>query len=246
MTKIAVITGASAGIGKALALELASRGYDLGLFARRGDALDALAKEVRAKHGRKVETAILDVSHDEDVGPALDAIAAKLGGMDVVIANAGITAIHRTGAGDFEVEKQVLRTNLIGAMATIDAAVRHFRTKGKGHVVGVSSIAAYRPIPGSGAYSASKAALTSYLDAARRELRKKGITVTAIHPGFIETEITSDMKKYPFLVSAEAAAREMADAIEAKKEDVLVPAWPWRVLVPVMRVLPEPIVSRFF
>lgn len=136
MAKTAIITGASAGIGKALAMELAKRGYDLGLLARRMDALEAVAAEIHAAHGHRVEVGALDVSRDQDVGPALERLATKLGGVDVVIANAGITAVNRTGAGDFEVDKRVIRTNLLGAMATIDAAVRIFRAQGRGHVVG--------------------------------------------------------------------------------------------------------------
>lgn len=246
MTKTAIITGASAGIGKALAMELAKRGYDLGLLARRLDALEAVAAEIKAKHGRRVEIGALDVSRDHDVGPALDRLAAKLGTVDVVIANAGITAVNRTGAGDFEVDKRVIRTNLLGAMATIDAAVRIFRAQGRGHVVGVSSVSAFRGIPGSGAYSASKAALSNYLDAARIELRNKNVAVTVIHPGFVATEISSNMEKMPFVISAEAAAKDMADAIEAKKADVVVPAWPWRLLAPAMKLLPDRLIAKVF
>lgn len=246
MTKTAIITGASAGIGKALALELAKRGYDLGLLARRLDALEAVAAEIRTKHGRRVEIGALDVSRDQDVGPALENLAARLGGVDVVIANAGITAVNRTGAGDFEVDKRVIRTNLLGAMATIDAAVRIFRAQGHGHVVGVSSVSAFRGIPGSGAYSASKAALSNYLDAARIELRNKNVAVTVIHPGFVATEISSNMEKMPFVISAEAAAKDMADAIEAKKADVVVPAWPWRLLAPAMKLLPDRLIAKVF
>ena len=246
MAKTAIITGASAGIGKALAMELAKRGYDLGLLARRMDALEAVAAEIHAAHGHRVEVGALDVSRDQDVGPALERLATKLGGVDVVIANAGITAVNRTGAGDFEVDKRVIRTNLLGAMATIDAAVRIFRAQGRGHVVGVSSVSAFRGIPGSGAYSASKAALTNYLDAARIELRNKNVAVTVIHPGFVATEISSNMEKMPFVISAEAAAKDMADAIEAKKADVVVPAWPWRLHAPAMKLLPDRLIAKVF
>ncbi|MFZ5722238.1 MAG: SDR family NAD(P)-dependent oxidoreductase [Pseudomonadota bacterium] len=245
MNRIVIITGASSGIGAALAREFARRGYDVGLMARRADRLDELAQELR-QGGTRVETGIVDVARDETVHAAVDALREKLGGLDVFVANAGITAINRTGAGDISKDKAVFAVNLIGAIASLDAAAKYFRAQKKGTLVGISSIAALTPIPGSGSYSASKAALSSWLRAARAELKKHGIAVTAIHPGFIRTELVPEMEKFPFVIDAEPAARAMVDAIEKKKASVIVPSWPWKPLLAIGNLLPESLAPKLF
>lgn len=245
MTKTVIITGASAGIGEALAREFARRGYTLGLMARRADKLEALAKELRAS-GVRVEYSTLDVSRDETVHAAVDELRARLGGLDIFVANAGVTAVNRTGSGDISKDKYVMAVNFTGAIASLDAAARHFRAEKRGQLVGISSIAGILPIPGSGTYSASKAALSMWLRAARAELAKHGIAVTAIHPGFIRTELVPGMEKYPFVIEADAAARAMVNAIEAQKKTVIVPAWPWKYLLPVARLLPESLAGKLF
>lgn len=242
---IVFITGASGGIGKALATEFAKRGYDLGLMARRLDALEQLAVELR-RHNVRVEVAALDVSRDETVHPVVDALREKMGGLDIMIANAGVTAVNRTGSGDISKDKYVMAVNFIGAIATMDAAAKHFRARKGGQLVGISSIAGMMPIPGSGTYSASKAALSMWLRAARQELAKHGIRVTAIHPGFIRTELVDGMEKYPFVIEADVAAREMADAIEAGKDSVTVPKWPWQPLLAAGRLVPEKFLPKLF
>lgn len=241
-----MITGASGGIGLELAVEYAKRGATLGLFARRVDKLDELAARLRREHGARVEVAALDVADYASVAPAVDAMREKLGGLDVMIANAGITTVNRTGGGNVEADAKVIRTNLIGAIATIDAAARHFRAEKRGRLVGVSSVSAFAPIPGSGAYSASKAGFTSYLNAARAELKKHGIRVTTVHPGWIKTDITPGMEKRPFIVDADVAAREIVDALERGADDVIVPAFPWKALVPAIKVLPRSLLARIF
>lgn len=242
---IVFITGASSGIGKALAAEFARRGYDLGLLARRVDLLEQIAAELR-QAGVRVEVAALDVARDDTVYPVIDALREKMGGLDIMIANAGITAVNRTGSGNIDKDKQVMAVNFTGAVATLDAAARYFRTRGKGRLVGVSSIAGMFPIPGSGTYSASKAALSMWLRAARQELAKHGIAVTAIHPGFIRSELAPDMGKYPFVIEADVGARAMADAIEAGKDNVIVPAWPWQLATAVGKLVPEKLLPRMF
>ena len=238
MTKTVIITGASSGIGAALAREFASRGYSIGLMARRVDRLEALAQELRSK-GTRVEVGAVDIARDETVHAAVDALREKLGDLDVFVANAGITTINRTGAGDISKDKEVFAVNLIGTIASLDAAAKYFRSKKRGQLVGISSIAALKPIPGSGSYSASKAALSSWLRAAGVELAKHGITVTAIHPGFIKSDLVPDMEKYPFIIEAAPAAKQMVDAIEKKKASVIVPWWPWQPMLAIGKLLPE-------
>ncbi|NRA23146.1 MAG: SDR family oxidoreductase [Oleispira sp.] len=248
MKKSVVITGASSGIGAALAHEFASRGYNLVLCARRTDKLASLKVDLSEKYSDiQLITTALDVNELETVPLVLNEVAKTLGSIDIVIANAGITGVRRTGNGDLSIDKNILQTNLFGAIATIDAAVAIFRQQGFGHIVGISSFSAFRGIPGSAAYSASKAALTNYLQAVGTELfRKKDIKVTAIHPGFIRTEIDENIDKFPFVIDADVAANTMVNAIEKGKVDVVVPRWPWAVLRSVMPKLPEFVIAKIF
>jgi short-subunit dehydrogenase len=248
MTKSVVITGASSGIGAALAHEFANRGYNIALCARRIEKLESLKNTLSEKHSNiTVITAALDVNELDTVPTVLSEIKSSLGNLDIVIANAGITGVRRTGSGDLTVDKSILQTNLFGAIATVDAAVAIFREQGFGHIVGMSSFSAFRGIPGSAAYSASKAALTNYLQAVGTELyRKKDIKVTVIHPGFIRTEIDDNIDKFPFVIDADKAARTMVNAIEKGKSDIVVPSWPWAILRSVMPKLPESVVAKIF
>jgi len=248
MAKSVVITGASSGIGAALAHEFANRGYNIALCARRVEKLEALQQALTQKNSNlQIITAALDVNALDTVPVVLNDIKSHLGNIDIVVANAGITGVRRTGSGDLSVDKSILQTNLFGAIATIDAAVAIFREQGFGHIVGMSSFSAFRGIPGSAAYSASKAALTNYLQAVGTELyRKKDIKVTAIHPGFIRTEIDDNIDKFPFVIDADKAANTMVNAIEKGKTDIVVPSWPWAILRKVMPKLPESIIARVF
>ena len=248
MTKSVVITGASSGIGAALAHEFASRGYNIALCARRIEKLESLKNTLSEKYSNiTVISSALDVNELDTVSVVLSEIKQTFGTVDIVIANAGITSVRRTGSGDLSVDKNILQTNLFGAIATVDAAVSIFREQGFGQIVGMSSFSAFRGIPGSAAYSASKAALTNYLQAVGTELyRKKDIKVTAIHPGFIRTEIDENIEKFPFVIDADKAAKTMANAIEKGKSDVVVPSWPWAILRNVMPKLPESIIAKIF
>lgn len=238
-----VITGASSGIGRALALEMARRGHALGLTARRIALLEQFRDELRAAHGTKlrVELATLDVCQSESVGPTLHALFDRLGGIDTMVVNAGANDITRIGGGDLAKEMNLIQTNLVGAIATINAATEHFLTRGKGHIVGISSPASLQPIATQAAYCASKAGISMYLDAARVELRRKGIAVTDILPGYIRTEIVEgvDIGQLPFAISVEQAAREMVKLIERRVKSGVVPAFPWKLVRPFLGRLPE-------
>ncbi|HYW92458.1 MAG TPA: SDR family oxidoreductase [Gammaproteobacteria bacterium] len=246
MSTSIMITGASSGIGKALALELASRGYSLGLAARRKDGLDALAAEIRQRHGDgfRVETRPLDVTDYDAVPRVLQEFVDALGGLDIVFANAGIGSEGRIGDGHFEDARRTIETNVIGAMATVDAAAAYFLERGHGHVVATSSVAAFRGLPGSSAYCASKAALTTYMGALRAETWKRGIAVTVLHPGYIDTPINSTMASRPFLITVDKGARLIADMIERRVPSATVPVWPWNVIGRVLRWLPTGLIAR--
>lgn len=244
MNRAVVITGASAGIGRALAVEFARRGYRLGLTARRMGVLEELRQQLHATPGREslqVELASLDVTLDETVAPALRDLFARLGGADIVIANAGVNDLTRVGQGDFAKEARMIRTNVVGAMATVDAAVGHFLARGAGQVVGISSLASLQPIKEQAAYCASKAGFSMYLKAARRDLLGKGIVITDILPGYVKTDLVEgvDIGELPFAISAEQAAREIVALIEKRVERGIVPWFPWALLRPILGHIPQ-------
>jgi short-subunit dehydrogenase len=247
MIKTVAITGASSGIGKALAYEFASRGANLALLARRTDVLQQLAADIQSQYPKVTTHCItLDVAQTDTIYPALEAAKAALGSLDCVVANAGITGVNKTGEGDFSKDQHVIQVNLIGGMATVDGAARIFRGQGGGKVVGISSVSAFKGIPGSAAYSASKAGFSNYLDATRIELKKYQIDVIAVHPGFVKTDIAPNMDKYPFVISAEKAAKEIVSGIVKGHSNILVPAMPWKVLGRVMPMLPDKVIEKAF
>lgn len=246
MTSTIIIVGASRGIGASLAREFAGRGFQLGLLARNQEQLDALANELRQQFGTRIETATLDVCAADSVEPVLDNIMRRFDKIDVVIANAGVLGWRRAGDGNVAEDRRIIETNLMGAIAVIDAAVAKFKQQKSGHVVGISSISAYRGIPGSAAYSASKAALTNYLDALGMELSNKNITVTTVHPGFVKTDIAPGMEKYPFAADPVKVAKEIADGIARKKKNIIVPRFPWSLILPAMRIMPDSIMKKVF
>ena len=246
MNKTVIITGASSGIGAALATAFASKGYNLGLAARRIDKLEALARQLEDTYHVQVAITALDVQQDSQVAPALSRLAQELGQVDIVVANAGVTGVRRSGSGNIEIDKTIFQTNVIGAIATLDAATKIFLAQGHGHLVGMSSFSAFSPLPTSAAYSASKAALTNYMNAMRLELINKKINVTVIHPGFIKTDIAPHMDKYPFVIEADVAAQQMVRAIEGKKVNVIVPAMPWKAAKGLMNLMPDPLLAMMF
>ncbi len=234
-----IITGASSGIGEALAVCFAAQGCALGLAARSVDKLDVLAARLREDYAVQVETLSLDVQDQASIPVAIDALIERLGGLDIIVANAGITGIRRSGRDPLSIDLAVFQTNLFGAIATLDVATTYFLKQGHGHLVGMSSFSAFAPIPGSAAYTASKAALTNYMNAMRLELLDKHIDVTVIHPGFINTHIAPKMDKYPFVINADVAAKEMVAAIARKQVNVIVPALPWRLAKGVLQHMPD-------
>jgi len=245
VSKAAIVTGASSGIGRALAVELARRGWALGLCARRGEVLEEVRREIESSvPGARVETAVLDVNDTAAVHQAIPHLAARFGKVDLLVANAGVGGERWAGDERFAVDENIVRTNLLGAMATVDAGVKLFRASGGGHIVGVSSVAGWRGLPGHAAYSASKAGLNAYLEGVRVEVQKDGIDVTTLCPGYIDTPLNRHMKARPFLVTAEVGAARAADLIERRVRVATVPVLPWNVIGWAMRVLPDAIYDR--
>jgi len=243
--KTVFITGASSGIGRALALELARRGHDLFLTARRLEALEQVRTAIlTADPERRVEVRELDVTDDADVAAAIFEAAEALGSCQIVVANAGLGNSGWVGEDNVERARAIVETNLIGAIATIDAAVALFRRQGGGQIVGVTSVAGERGLPSSASYSASKAGLARYLEAVRAETYREPISVTTLSPGYVDTPINQDMKSRPFLIDVDTGARTMADLIERRARYATVPRFPWTVLGPLLRVLPTSVLVK--
>jgi len=240
-----MITGASSGIGKALAFELAKKGYSLALTARSKDRLEQVQQDIVSAHNPPiVAVRPLDVTDYDDVFKAVNEMAHELGGLDIVFANAGIGLGERVGRGDFEKARRTIEVNLIGAIATVDAAAAYFLKKGKGHIMGTSSVAAFRGMPKNSAYSASKAGFATYLEAVRVELYRKNIQVTVLYPGYIDTPINQMLKRRPFLVSPEKGAAIIADLMEKKVKASTVPIFPWNIIGRLMKIAPTAMIAE--
>jgi len=238
------ITGASSGIGLALAREYATRGAHLALAARRLDALDALKTEIAANSSTQVQTHALDVTDYERVAAVMNEAAKPFGQLDVVIANAGIGSLGRVGHGYFDKHRAIIETNVLGAMATCDAAIQLFKRQRFGHLVLMSSVAAFRGLPGNSAYGASKAAISTYAESMRAEVYGANITVTTIYPGFIDTPINQGNPNRPFLITAERGAKLIADKIDRRVASAIVPAFPWTIVKWLAGIVPDSMLAR--
>lgn len=232
------ITGASAGIGAALALEFARRGYGLALAARRVDRIEAMVPSLRAAGAPAVVPIQLDVADFASIEPALQQAVHALGRLDVVVANAGVAHVTPAGKGRWPQIRETIEVDLLGAIATIEAALPILRAQGAGQVVGITSVAGARGLPGFGAYSASKAGLHRYLQSVRGEMRGTGVAVTELAPGYIDTDINRGLGARPFVIPLERGAAIMARMIERRVGMRWVPVWPWTFMVALLKVLP--------
>ncbi len=236
------VTGASSGIGEALARHYAARGATLGLAARRGDKLDALVSTLPGRHTPYV----LDVAD----AAALQAAAADFnagGTADVVIANAGISVgTLAQEADDLHALRRVFETNVVGMANTFQPFIAPMSARGSGRLVGIASVAGIRGLPGAGAYSASKAATIAWLEALRGELRSSGVKVVTIAPGYIATPMTAvNSYPMPFLMPADEAAWRFARAIERGTSYTVIP-WQMGVVAKLLRLLPNPLFDAIF
>ena len=238
------MTGASSGLGRQMAIEFARRGYRLALTARRLDLLQALQAELLQAGAPTVFVAALDVTDSAAVAQVFGQACSVLGRFDIVVANAGIGKHGRIGQLPLHLAHATMATNVLGFMSTVDAALQHFRAQGRGHLVGISSVAAFRGLPGGGAYGASKAAVTNYLEALRAEARGSGILVTTLSPGFIDTPLNRGAKSRPFVIPVEKGGRLLVDLIERRVQTATVPAWPWALVARLLMVLPTAITAR--
>lgn len=227
----------------ALARELAGRGWNVGLLARRGDLLETLAGELRAL-GVSAAAHPCDVSDAASLTAAVRACEAALGPVDLAIANAGVSMASSAARFEADAARELFRINVEGTMNLLAAVVPGMVERKQGHFVGIASLAGFRGLPGSGVYSASKAAMIALLEAARVELRSRGVAVTIVNPGFIRTPLT-DKNRFPmpFLMDAAPAARKIADAIERRRKVYSFPL-PMVIVTRLLRHLPVAIFDR--
>lgn len=241
----ALITGASSGIGAALAKRLAASGIEVVIAARRADALAELRESIEAAGGTaRVE--VLDVSDPERTEARVLELD-EAHGFELVVANAGIGGSKWSGKLSWADCKSIIDVNVSGAVATLTGAIPGMVARGFGHLVGVSSVAQYRGLPKSAAYCASKAFLSTFLESLRIDLHGAGIYVTDVRPGFVETPLTAGKGKLPFLVEVDDAAKTIAKAI-ARKQGVVVFPPQMAALGHMLEVMPaaiyEPVVRR--
>jgi len=221
------LTGASSGIGEGIAIALAKKGAVIGLLARRGELLEKLRKQCE-KAGGTARVYPCDVTDEDCVASAVQDFVHQFEHVDILIANAGIGGNNaETRAMQPLAVKKVLDINLMGAVNAVHAVLPDMLKRGSGHIVAVSSLAGFRGLPRSAAYSASKAGMTAFFESLRLDVKHQGVDVTIIQPGFIRTPLTSGREaNMPFLMDLDAAIPMFIRAIEKKKRFA---AFPWQL-----------------
>lgn len=238
-----VITGASSGLGLALAHYYLERGATVAAFARRGELLH----ELSAKYPGRVQADTLDVRDATAIQAAARNFIGRVGVPDIVIANAGVSFGTVTDhVEDDEVFQNIMDTNVLGMVKTFQPFLAAMREAKQGTLVGIASVAGFRGIPGSGAYSASKAAAISYLESLRVELHGSGVKVVTICPGYIKTPMTENNPfSMPFIIEAEDAAQRIARVIASGKSCAVVP-WQMALVGSIFKLLPNWLYDRTF
>ena len=240
-----VITGASSGLGSALAQIYARDGGHLTLFGRHAPRLAAVAQSCRAK-GSVVASIICDVTDSLQMQQSLTA-ADSARPIDLLIANAGIggRAVMAPASGEgAQLARSILEINTLGVVNTVAPLLERFTQRRHGHVVIVSSVMAYQGLAEAPIYAASKAAIRTYGQGLRRLLAPQNVDVTIVCPGFIATPMSHSLPfAGPFMVSAEAAARRIANGIARREREIVFP-WQMRALATAANLLPAPVFDR--
>lgn len=235
---VALVTGASSGIGRALSERLAADGWAVGLAARRKERLRETARRIRVRGGR---AAVLpcDVGVRDEVRRAVARCEGDLGAVELLVANAGVAGVTRPETLDAAEVERVLRINFLGAVHAAESVLPGMRARGSGHLVAVSSLAGYGGLPRTAAYSASKAALTTFFESLRIDLRSEGVDVTVVAPGYVRTPMTDGRgHAMPFLVDLDDAAERIQRAIRRRRRVAAFP-WPLAAAVRCARFLPR-------
>jgi NADP-dependent 3-hydroxy acid dehydrogenase YdfG len=224
--KVVMITGASSGIGRGFATELAQRGAKVGLVARRAELLNEIVTEIQSNGGQAVALPA-DVQDAASIKAAAEKLSETFGPVDILIANAGIGATRDAAQIDAAEIARVMNVNVIGVSNSVAAVVPEMVARRSGHLVAISSLAAYRGLPKSAAYCGSKAAVSAFFESLRLDLARHNIAVTIIHPGFIKTPLTAGRSaQMPFLLELDDAIKRMVRAIEQRKKRY---SFPWQL-----------------
>lgn len=230
--KKAIVIGASSGIGEALAVELAREGYDVGITARRVELLRSLQQRIPSRSVVRQ----MDVTRTFEAMRILEGLIAELGGLDLIVINAGINPCNTRL--DWPVELDTISVNVCGFAAMANAAMRYFLRENKGHLVGISSIAALKGSASRPAYSASKAFVSNYLQGLRFRAGGTGVYVTDIRPGFVDTIMIKEVRCRFWAASPAGAARQIAQAIKKRKKAVYITRR-WVIISWIVRLLPD-------
>ncbi|HEY56992.1 MAG TPA: SDR family NAD(P)-dependent oxidoreductase [Anaerolineae bacterium] len=231
---VAVIVGASSGIGAALARQLADEGYRVALVARNEAALNEVAQAIRDLHSEEAARVYPhDVTDYAAVPEMFRRILAEMERIDAVIYTAGVLHPVAEDEYDFTKDRPMLEVNLLGAVAWLGQAAAYFQTQGQGHIVGLSSVAGDRGRVKNPTYQASKAGLTNYLESLRNRLSRHGVHVLTVKPGFVDTPMLQQAGGAAFwVISPEKAAADITKALRKKKQVIYTPArWRWLMLV---------------
>ena len=240
--KVAVVTGASTGIGAELARQLAAQGAKVAMIALPEQILDDAARSI-ADSGGVVRALGVDVADQGGIGKALGDVSATFGPVDLLILNAGIgrvTTVEQFSARPFE---EMVRVNLLGAIYALEATLPSMLSRRSGHIAGMSSLSSLRGQPVFSGYCTTKAALATLLEGLRIELQPYGISVTTVRPGFVRTPMTAAFAAPRFLIEVEPAARVILAAIAAGRAEINFP-WQWAVISEVLKWLPNRVYDR--
>lgn len=240
MTKKAVIIGATSGIGRALAVELHRRGQVIGATGRREERL----RELEDQLGDRIHTQYMDVAHPREAFRALEQLIDRMGSMDIIVLNAGVSNFR--GSFDWPTERTVVDVNVRGFTALANHAFARFEEQGSGHIVGVSSIAGLFPFGLSATYNASKAYVSTYLQGYRQRANHSpaDIRITDLQPGFVESEMTEGKEGMFWVAGTRTAARQMADAIEKERSHAYITRR-WRLIAWLIKLVPRWVWNRF-
>ena len=240
---VVIVTGASSGIGRALALRLGTLGYRVGLIARRRDLLESVATTIAAGGG-SAAAAVADVGDRPALRAAVADVESRLGPAEILVANAGFGAPTWLDPLNIADVEATFRVNVLGVIYAIEAVLPGMLARRQGHLLAVSSLAGFKGLPGESAYCASKAAVNAYLEGLRIALRPRGVAVTTVCPGFVATSMTPMDSATPFLMSADAAAERIARLIARRRSGVARFPLPMALLTALIARLPDAIVAR--